>query len=66
MTNTFLFRLIVLTFFCMASLAIKSETTSCKLQCPYATQKATIMDPLITSEVHASPIPHDEGFFIKI
>ena len=66
MKKTFLFRLFVLTFFCIASLSIKSETTSCKLQCRYAAQNAIIMKSIILSDVHESPLNHDDGFFIKI
>jgi hypothetical protein len=65
MKKKFLFRLFALAFFCLASLVIKSETSSGKLQCPYATRKATVMQSLL-NDVHESPLNHDDGFFIKI
>ena len=65
MKKAFLFRLLALTFFCMASLVIKSETSSCKLQCTYAAQKAPVMQSLLNDR-HDSLLYHDDGFFIRI
>jgi hypothetical protein len=66
MKKAFFFRLFAIAFFCLASLVIKSETSSCKLQCRYAAQKAAVMQSLIISDLHESPLPHDDGFFIRI
>ena len=66
MKKTFLYRLVALTFFCLASMAIKSETSSCRLKCSYAAQKACVMKLLISNDVDESPLHHDDGFFIKI
>jgi hypothetical protein len=66
MKKTFLFRLVVITFFCLASLAIKSETSICNLQCRHAAQKAAVMQSLILDDAHEIPVYHDDGFFIKI
>jgi len=66
MKKTFLLRLFALGFFCIAFLSIKSETTSCKMQCRFAAQNATLMKSFTTGDVHVSPLSHDDGFFIKI
>ena len=66
MKKTFLFRLVTLTFFCLASLVIKSETSFCNFQCRSAAQKAAVMQSLKLNDVHESPLYHDDGFFIKI
>ncbi|MEP6949239.1 MAG: hypothetical protein ABI863_08200 [Ginsengibacter sp.] len=66
MKKTFLFRLVVITFFCFASLVIKSETKLCNLRCSQSAQKAAVMQSLILNDAHESPLHHDEGFFIKI
>jgi hypothetical protein len=66
MKKTFLFRLFALTFFCLASLAIRSEiSSSCSMQCTYAAQKAAVTRSAILNEAH-DPIHHDDGFFIKL
>jgi hypothetical protein len=66
MKKTFLFRLVVITLFCLASLVIRSETSFCSLQCRSAAQKAAVMQSLILDDVHEIPLYHDDGFFIKI
>ena len=66
MKKAFLFRVFTLTFFCLAALSIKSETSSNKVVCAYAASKATTMQPLMSNEVHEDPLSHDDGFFIKI
>jgi len=66
MKKAFFFRLFAIAFFCLASSVIKSETSSCKLRCRYAAQKAAVMRSLIINDVHESPITQDDGFFIKI
>ena len=66
MKKAFLSRLFALTFFCLASLVIKSETSFCNLQCRYASQKTAVMQSEILNDAHGSPLYHDDGFFIKI
>jgi len=66
MKKTFLFRLFALAIFCLATLAIKSETSSCELKCRHEASKATVMQSLILNDVHESPLYHDDGFFIRI
>ncbi|MEP6927040.1 MAG: hypothetical protein ABI834_05355 [Ginsengibacter sp.] len=66
MKKTFLSRLFAITFFCLASLVIKSETSFCKLQCSDAAKKEAVMHSLILNSVYESPLYHDDGFFIKI
>jgi hypothetical protein len=66
MKKNFLFRLFALTFFCLASLVIKSETSFCNFQCRSAAPKAAIMQSLKLNDVHESPLFHDDGFFFTI
>jgi hypothetical protein len=66
MKKTFLFRLLAITFFCLASLVIKSETTLCNLQCRYAAQKVAVMQSLKLNDTDENPSYHDDGFFIRI
>ena len=66
MKKTFLFRLFAITFFCLASLVIKSESAMCNLDCRHAAQKAAIIRSLLMSNITESPLPNDDGFFIRI
>ncbi len=66
MKKTFLLRMISLTFFCLAYIAIKSETSACKMNCPYAVKNK------VCSEIKNSDSNAENGyyrydaFFIKI
>ncbi len=66
MKKRFVFRLCAIAVFCLASLAIKSETSACKSVCAYECKKAAVMKALIANDAQASPFYHDDGFFIKI
>ncbi len=66
MKKTFLFRLFAITLFCMASLAIKSETSACKVECSCSANKAAVIQSSMLSDVNLNPLHHDDGFFIKI
>lgn len=66
MKKTFLLRLFSLAFFCSMSLVIKSETSSCNIQCSNADSKAAFMQSSLFNDIHESPVNHDDGFFIKI
>lgn len=65
MKKSFLFRLLAITFICLvSSLAIKSETNSCKATCYCTPIKAEIHQPL---EDDNNAINYKtEIFFIKI
>ncbi len=66
MKKAFLFRLLAITFFCLATLAIKSETSCCKSNC--------IHIPKNSASVHLAKVNSNtknsgykpEAFFIKI
>lgn len=66
MKKAFLFRLFAIAFFCLASLAIRSETSFCKIKCDPLAKNRVFAQPLIATEQQAMPPYSYEGFFIKI
>lgn len=67
MNKSFLFRLVAITFFCLASVAIKSETsTTCNMKCDSNKNNVQLMKSTILSEEQSVPPYPYENFFIKI
>lgn len=66
MNKSFLFRLVTITFFCLASLAIKSETSICNMKCSSMEKSNVLMQSSILSEQQPVPFYPFENFFIKI
>ncbi len=66
MNKSFLFRLVTITFFCLASLAIKSETSMCNMKCSSVKQNSVILESSIRSEQLSVPDYPYESFYIKI
>ncbi len=66
MNKSFLFRLTAITFFCLASLAIKSETSMCDMKCTSVKKNNQILQSPINSEEHYIPAYPYESFLIKI
>lgn len=66
MKQSLLFRLIVVITFCLASLAIQSETSSCKADCYRVSGKTLKSIPLMLDDNGESINYKSEMFFIKI
>jgi hypothetical protein len=66
MKQSVLFRLLVVITFCMASLAIKSETSSCKADCYRIHARSLKAIPVISDDNEESINCKSEIFFIKI
>ncbi|MEP6584082.1 MAG: hypothetical protein ABJA90_07435 [Ginsengibacter sp.] len=67
MNKSFLFRILAITVFCFASLAIKSETsTTCNIKCSSGGNSSLILQSSILSEQQSVPAYPYESFYIKI
>ena len=66
MKKAFLFRVFAIVFFLLASLAIKSETSSCKLKCSSLIKDRVSVQSLLFNEQREVPVFPNDGFFIKI
>ncbi len=66
MNKSFLFRLVSIIFFCLVSLAIKSETTTCDMKCSSVKTNNQMLQSRIISEQQSVPAYPYESFFIKI
>ena len=66
MNKSHLFRLVTITFFCFASLAIKSETSICNMKCSSVKLNSLTLPSSVLSQQLAIPAYPYEGFFIKI
>ena len=66
MNKSFLFRLFTITFFCLASLAIKSETSICNMKFSSIKNNSLILQSSILIEKQSIPAYPYESFFIKI
>ena len=60
-------RLLAITFFCLTSLAIKSEQTVCKTKCSKLSTTRIMIEPKVEfTSYERGPLPLDDGFIIKI
>ncbi len=66
MNKSFLFRLVTITFFCLASLAIKSETSICNMKCSSIENKSLMLQSSTRIEQQSISAYPFETFFIKI
>ncbi|MEO6327894.1 MAG: hypothetical protein ABIO55_03140 [Ginsengibacter sp.] len=67
--KSFLLRFVAITFFCLASLMFKSETSACKLadRCISKNEFVPAAKQIINSTTNEQGISHKyEAFFIKI
>jgi len=66
MKKAFLFRLLAITFFCLASLAIKSETSCYKSNCIHIPKNKVSVHLAKVNSNTENPDYKYEAFFIKI